>query len=1615
MRTLPSLTASVLAAALVLVSLAPVQAAEPDAVDPVATATPAAVPSATPAATPTPTEEPTTTPEQPVPPVHEADAAATLETPPAARAEGAAEDGRTVISEGEVRIVSAIEDDRLVHYLLDESGARLDPATTVLRVPHAEPWPGDADGGDTWERIDPSHGDVYRTAGGGAETNPLSLVVDTSAVPEDAAFDPFGWLGPIYTRLGLAPGDPVAALLPGGVEFGGTTQRQAGQPWFRTTGGEGGLLPVSLAFLEPGRVCVPLATHFQRSDGAFLNADLTLTVAVGDAHAATIEPCAPPAEFPVYAPEPEQAAPGSTVIDAGVALLSTREDRDGIRLDVVTSDRGRAVAHDPADVVFSLPARDTQWPATGLSPSSPTFRDWERIAAPGATLWRSAGVYTPWAGSTLPNDLVLDLDASFMDWGQLSETSEGIEFTMTGASTTGDGYVATYRYSDSYGSLGGDGSGAAFWDSRPGGRTETQFVYPRDGEFHTNEKEFIGSPATGFAFSAAGVYCVGVRAGTTLAGASEATRAHATFTFAVGIDPAAVTPCTQQSDDDGPGQPTDPGGSEQLDPSVTWFLKNHLDLAPRLTPDGSLQIATGDGEGDELTPLRDAVWVGRGEFATFRVPEPDAIQDVSFIGVPGTTYYGFTQGSNYQNKTIWPGLSMLKLPVGYTDRDATWRVSKLEGPGDVVVWSGARHYLNSRTDTSSWFPVGRTHIHENWAFTAAGRYCLAIETRIHEETTGLDRSAQGLLTVVVGDVDLSQVQPCERTRPVEAPPAQPVGSVSAEQTVVSAASVAGNASTSGLELVERGGAVDVVAALRRPVGSGADYRDPEKTVLALARGGDTWSMSDRIATAIDAPGLTGDVTLHLGDVRGPGNYWLNAGRISDQFATALDTRAQRESREAILHPRYGFASSHTVDAAGVYCVPLTWSGTTAAGQTFHITKTLTLAAGVDAASVTPCAAGGEGSTPVDPGTPDPEPAVWDVPNRSLTASGATILTAGHVDIASRLDAGALATVVKDDTDGEPVYRDPARTVIQLRPEAQTSVPGAPAFGFLGAPGAALWQVTETQQDGLIWPGWSSELIDRGLVPAGIDWSLQRVDGPGEFTLYQSDLGVPRVLMSTRDGITAADTVRIAEHVHVHGTWAFSAEGLYCLGFERTAVHAGGRPLSSVFTLAIAVGRADVRAADPASCFTAAAGEPTEPDRHPIAEELLTPGSEGGVSVLDGRSGFLAGELVTVQVARERAGDWVSVWLWGAAGAAAEPRWLGWARVGSSGAVQVRLPADAAAHGHRLVVSTREGTLIGWDALTVVTAPPIGVPVPVPVGDTTPAVRQVAAAQCVAGATILSSGHIDYASRIVGGGLRSLVGDDSSGAKVYRDPADVVLWLKPSARQQLPAGYGAVGAAGQIVWQVPQTQNPNLIWVGWNTEALSGANAAGPVDWTLDAVAGPGRVTVYTSGVFGGVQSVVLDGAGSSYRIPLGVHAHANWAFSEQGVYRLRMTQTVSLPSGERSSDTATVTVAVGDIDPAQAVAGGSGCGAISAALLTADDEDAARRAAEQAAAEAAAAAAGSSGSAGTARIAGPDAPLEREEVAASPVPVLLGVLGGLLLVAGVGAGVVSVRRRRPAS
>ena len=177
------------------------------------------------------------------------------------------------------------------------------------------------------------------------------------------------------------------------------------------------------------------------------------------------------------------------------------------------------------------------------------------------------------------------------------------------------------------------------------------------------------------------------------------------------------------------------------------------------------------------------------------------------------------------------------------------------------------------------------------------------------------------------------------------------------------------------------------------------------------------------------------------------------------------------------------------------------------------------------------------------------------------------------------------------------------------------------------------------------------------------------------------------------------------------------------------------------------------------------------------------------------------------------------------------------------------------------------------------------------------------------AEVLAEGHVDYAVRLVDGDLHTFVKDGTrSGAPVWRDPATVVFGVRPGARTTIPAGARTafLGRAGDPIWMIPQVQRAGILWAGWNTEELGAGSLEGPITWTLDAVAGPGDVTVFQTGAFGDPDILFRssDGLPDAREIPLGIHAHGNWAFSREGDYRLTFTFHGRRPSGDVVADTA---------------------------------------------------------------------------------------------------------------
>jgi len=517
-----------------------------------------------------------------------------------------------------------------------------------------------------------------------------------------------------------------------------------------------------------------------------------------------------------------------------------------------------------------------------------------------------------------------------------------------------------------------------------------------------------------------------------------------------------------------------------------------------------------------------------------------------------------------------------------------------------------------------------------------------------------------------------------------------------------------------------------------------------------------------------------------------------------------------------------------------------------------------------------------------------------------------VLEQGHVDAVAPVYAGgALALTVKDGTGaGGPVIRAPGDVVLRVRPEARMAVPsGLPAsFAFLGAPGATIWLLPQVQSDNpaVVWAGWSSESIPAGqFVGDQLQWRLLAVEGPGPVQMYETDpFGGPRLFFDSADGLP--DTEPRPTGVHSHFNWVFHAAGAHRLTFEvaGTPVGAPAPVTSGPVQYSFDVVGEGGGEAPPPPPGGGGQGGPQAPKPAPprLAARIQAAKVVGRTATLRLRVNHRS----RVAVVALRGRRVVARSKWRALGPAQRR-------------LRVRLGKALAPGRYRLRVVVRSG------GRRIVRHRAVRIRPRARGAAATAAGTSAVAVAAARGATVLDDGHIDYGARIVDGRLASQVKDGTKGADavVWREPSQTVLHLVDGARSEIPAGgLDFLGAAGAAVWMSPQVQKQGVVWAGWNTEDRSLNGVRGAVTWRLLAVDGPGEFAIFQTGSFGQPEVVFAtkDGLPDSYSIPLGVHAHGNWAFTEAGVYRLRFEMSAAV-GGARQSDTETLTVVVGDGDP----------------------------------------------------------------------------------------------------
>lgn len=374
--------------------------------------------------------------------------------------------------------------------------------------------------------------------------------------------------------------------------------------------------------------------------------------------------------------------------------------------------------------------------------------------------------------------------------------------------------------------------------------------------------------------------------------------------------------------------------------------------------------------------------------------------------------------------------------------------------------------------------------------------------------------------------------------------------------------------------------------------------------------------------------------------------------------------------------------------------------------------------------------------------------------------------------------------------------------------------------------------------------------------------------------------------------------------------------------------------------------------------------PDHTDTQPVPDSQVNAQQPGVVvEVTSTGKQAVTGTAVTARVKDPAfAGRWLSAWLPGQS-----PPWRGWVQADQHGAFSLEL-SGAAVRSQQLVVKDDEGVFVGWDRFAVVAPPSTGGTAGNGTGsgtgdgtgsgdpgtDETP--RAPGGQTCRPPVT-LDRGHIDafYVSAANGKAVLQLM-EDVTGYHVIREAETVLLKVKEAALGTVKGAPKGTPSKGYVL---PLTQRSDLIWPGWDTNRTSSSGYT-DVSIKVTGVKGPGTVSIYTQGDWGSWAPLL---SGKRYKLPgtireaRPVHTHAQWVFSEKGIYKLTVHAVATNPVTGGSIRTAShvYVFQVGDVPLGDAFCGQKAHGAAAAKQVnaavnkaTADALEKARAAEQQA-------------------------------------------------------------------
>ena len=241
-------------------------------------------------------------------------------------------------------------------------------------------------------------------------------------------------------------------------------------------------------------------------------------------------------------------------------------------------------------------------------------------------------------------------------------------------------------------------------------------------------------------------------------------------------------------------------------------------------------------------------------------------------------------------------------------------------------------------------------------------------------------------------------------------------------------------------------------------------------------------------------------------------------------------------------------------------------------------------------------------------------------------------------------------------------------------------------------------------------------------------------------------------------------------------------------------------------------------------------------------------------------------------------------------------------------------ADASSHG-----AARRQALVTLAVVGALLVGPGAAALPADTQDD-PALQQTVEGDeaSVEGREVITDGHVDVGPRFLDDTWTLQARDDRAVPPVWRFPDETVFHVVDESILEAPDSedYAFLGVEpGAPLYVVPQVQNQAVVWLGWNTqdpEVTQRIDRGATL--RLDGVEGPGSFFLFLQEGVTGPPNVLWD-SGAAYPqdlwMDVNTHVHANWVFTEPGVYTLDVTVLADLTDGTHVEDPGVLRFAVG--------------------------------------------------------------------------------------------------------